>query len=274
LRVQPSTEAFLMTRDTRPLTGIYETKRGHAYRLDGQKADGVTSIIKGGLPAPALTYWAANTVAQYVIDHLDEVTEAVHLHPDTAYYHLKESPWRDRDLAANRGTEVHRYAEMFLTGDESDLEIPDELVGHVEMLAAFLNDWQPTFHQVECVVGNRQYRYMGRFDFLADIPGLGFVLGDWKTSRSGIYPETALQLAAYRHAEFIIDESGAEVPMPEVDCAVAIHVTANNYEVIPLETDESVFRAFLFVQQVHEFAKDGAKSCIGQPLAPTVEASA
>lgn len=241
--------------------------RGHSYRLDNRKVDGVTSIIKGGLPAPALTYWAANTVAQYVIDHFDEVEQAVALRPDTAYYHLKQTPWADRDAAANRGTEVHRFAEKIIDGTIGDEEPPDELVGHIEAMAQFLTDWQPTFDRTECVVASREHGYMGTFDFLGHLPGLGYVLGDWKTNRSGIYPETALQLAAYRFAEFIVTENGEEVPMPEVDTCVAVHVTGDGYEVVPVEAGEWTFRQFLYVKQVHLFAKQ-AKGLIGEPLVP------
>lgn len=249
-------------------TGRVETKRGHSYKLDNKKVDGVTTIIKGGLPAPALTYWAANSVARYVVDHFDDVQQAVNLRPDTAYYHLKQTPWEDRDSAANRGTEVHRYAEMIVKGDLLE-DPPEEIAGHVDSLAQFFIDWQPEFAHLEVIVANREYRYMGTADFLAFIPGLGFVLGDYKTSRSGIFPETALQLAAYRYAEFIVTEDGGEVPMPEVDACVAVHVTGDGYELIPLTADEETFRSFLYVQQVHEFSRR-AKTLLGEPLVPPV----
>lgn len=246
-------------------TGRIETKRGHSYKLDNKKVDGVTTIIKGGLPAPALTYWAANTVAQYVVDHFDEVQQAVNLRPDTAYYHLKQTPWEDRDTASNRGTEVHRYAESIVKGEPIG-DPPDEIAGHVDSLAQFFIDWQPEFAHLEVIVASREYRYMGTADFLAFIPGIGFVLGDYKTGRSGIYPETALQLAAYRYAEFIV-VGAAEVPMPEVDACLAVHVTADGYDLIPITADEETFASFLYVQQVHEFNKR-AKLLIGEPLAP------
>lgn len=246
-------------------TGRYETGRGHSYKLDHKRVDGVTTIIKGGLPAPALIHWAANSVAQYVVEHFDEVEQAVALRPDTAYYHLKQTPWEDRDAAANRGTEVHRYAEAIVNGTPMD-DPPEELVGHIDALAQFLIDWQPQFAHLEVVVGSREYRYMGTADFIGYIPSLGFVLGDYKTSRSGVYPETALQLAAYRYAEFIVAADG-EVPMPEVDGCVAVHVTGEGYEVIPIVADEETFASFLYVQQVHEFQKR-AKLLLGEPLVP------
>ena len=45
------------------------SEKAHRYWLDGKHIPGVTTLIKGGIPAPALTYWAARTVAEWVADH-------------------------------------------------------------------------------------------------------------------------------------------------------------------------------------------------------------
>lgn len=248
-----------------PRTGRVEYKRGHGYYLDGKKVSGSTTIIKGGLPAPALVNWAPKKVAEYVVENIGEVVDLVASRSaDTAIYDLKNVPWRDRDAAANRGTEVHRYAEAIVQGTPLD-DPPEEIRGHIEQLALFLEEWQPTFDKVECVVASRAHRYMGTFDFLGTIPGLGYVLGDWKTNRSGIFSEVALQLASYRYAEFIVQPDGTELPMPEVDQAVAVHITADTYEVVPVETNPDVFASFLHVKSVFEFSK-GMADLIGEPL--------
>ena len=46
-----------------------ETKRGHKYVLDGQPVKGVTTLIGSGMPKPALPYWSAKLVAEYVYDN-------------------------------------------------------------------------------------------------------------------------------------------------------------------------------------------------------------
>jgi hypothetical protein len=53
------------------------------------------------------------------------------------------------------------------------------------------------------------------------------LLIDLKTNRSGIFGETALQLAGYRHADTYLDEDGNEQPMLEVDGCAAVHITAD-----------------------------------------------
>lgn len=249
----------------RPRTGRVEYKNGHGYYLDGRKVSGSTTIIKGGLPSPALINWAPKKVAEYVVENIGEVVDLVATRSaDTAIYDLKNVPWRDRDLAANRGTEVHRYAEAIVLDEPLD-DPPEEIHGHIEQLARFLEEWRPTFDMVECVVASREHGYMGTFDFLGHIPGLGRVLGDWKTNRSGIFSEVALQLASYRYAEFIVGPDGTEIPMPKVDQAVAIHITADNYDVVPVATGRAVFESFLDVKRVFEFTKR-MSDLIGEPL--------
>src|SRR4249919_3053257 len=86
-------------------------EKSHRYKLDGRWIPGVTTLIKGGLPNDALKYWAAKYVAEWVADH-PEFTEEVNRlggrSPTVAF--LKALPWQKRDVASERGTEVHAYA--------------------------------------------------------------------------------------------------------------------------------------------------------------------
>ena len=81
---------------------------------------------------------------------------------------------------------------------------------------------------------------------------------DIKTTRSGIYGETALQIAAYRNAEFYLDADGEEQPMPAVDACGAIWVRADGYDLIPVDASPTTFRTFLYVQQVAKFTANSA----------------
>jgi hypothetical protein len=55
---------------------IQRINRGsnHWYKIDGKKADGVTTLLSQGLAKPWLGNWAAKTVAEHVADNLpDEI---------------------------------------------------------------------------------------------------------------------------------------------------------------------------------------------------------
>jgi len=237
--------------------------RGHWYKIDGQKVDGVTTLISQGLPKPALPYWSARTVAEYVADNLDAVTAMADMGRASMVAALKEVPWAARDRAAVRGTEVHGLGEQLLRGEE--VEVPEHLAGHVESYVRFLDEWKPEPILIEAPVGHRRWRYAGTLDMVVRLPDGRQVLADIKTSASGIWPETAYQLAAYRHAEVYLDADGREQPMVPVDAGYAIWVRADGYDVIPVECGERVFRDFLHIAWVARSARDN-KNLIGEAI--------
>lgn len=261
------------TKTPKPATRRQNHGNGHSYFLDGSKAAGVTTIIGQGMPKPALINWAAGAVGDFVADRIavlpDGTVDASRLvtdlqavaveqkkamptwSPTRAAAILKSLPNRDRDTAAKKGTKVHGFAERLVLGEAVD--VPPELDGHVRSYVDFLEQLDPDVVAVEGVVINRAKRYMGTFDLLAEVEGLGLALLDVKTSRSGIFPETALQIAAYRYAETYLDDEGVEHDMPEVDFTGAIWVRADGWDLHPVRADESAFRQFLYARETMKF---------------------
>lgn len=243
--------------------------RGHGYTIDGKKAIGVTTAIKNGLPNSALMYWSARRVAEYVADTDPAGLELLRrLGRDQMVTTLKGVPWAERDAAAGRGTEVHTIAEKLITGER--VPVPDELAGHVRSCVHFMNEWKPRPLLVEKVVGSYQWGYAGTFDLIAELPDGKRVLFDYKTSGSGIWPETALQLAAYRYADaYVADDQGTEIPMSEVgiDWCAAVWVRADGYDVIPLMCGEAQFKFFLHSLWIARNAED-MSGWVGEAIRP------
>lgn len=227
--------------------------RNHTYVIDDIKTIGVTTALSKGMPKPALPYWAAKTVAQTVADmDAADLDRLRHLGRESMIGALKAAPWQQRDDAAKRGTEVHTIAEALVLGKQ--VQVPQELAGHVDSAVKFMDQWQVRPVLIERTVGSYRYGYAGTFDLIADLPDGRRVLFDYKTSQSGIWPETALQLAAYRYADAYVadDVDKTEVLMSEVgiDECKAVWVRADGYDVIPLDTSREVFRSFLHVLAV------------------------
>jgi hypothetical protein len=245
--------------------GIVRRNHGsnHSYYVDGEKFAGVTTLLGAGLPKPALMNWAGNVTAEYAVDHWAELGD---LKPSARLASLKRARFDDRDAAARRGTEVHRLAERLVAGEEVD--VPDELAGHVDSYVKFLNEWEPDPTVVEGVVAHRKWKYCGTFDLVATMRGQVWLL-DLKTSRSGIYPETALQLAAYQHAETYLGPDGEEHPMAGlgIERAAAIHVRSDGYDLIPLETGQDVFSAATRVMWLARMV-EGMDEWRGEALTP------
>jgi hypothetical protein len=244
------------------VTKRIDTARGHHYKLDGQSVQGVTTIIGNGIPKPALTNWAAKQAATFAADNLETLAA---LDRDARIDLVKGSPWRDRDAAARRGTEVHRLAEQIMNGVEVD--VPEALVGHVDSYMAFLDDFNPDPVLIEAVVGHRAHKWMGTLDLVARIGGQTMLM-DIKTTRSGIYGETALQLAAYRFAEFYLDANGDEQPMIPTDACAAIWVRADGYDLVPVDAGGAAYKTFRYAQQIAQWQAVTSKEAVGDVIQP------
>jgi hypothetical protein len=255
------------------ITKRIDTGRGHSYKMDGQKVDGVTTIINNGIPKPALKAWGERTVAEYAVDNHKLVTELLDRDDrDGAIQLLKGAPFRSTDKAARRGTEVHGLAERIINGEE--VEVPVELAGHVDSYLQFLDDWNAQAVLVEAVVGNRTHRWMGTIDLIADLSdGFRWLL-DIKTTRSGIFGEVALQLAAYRNAEFYLDTNGHEQPMKKVDRVGAIWVRADGYDLVPVDASPATYQLFRHAQRVATWQTTTSKTAVGDVVQPPSKGAA
>src|SRR5271170_2625529 len=86
---------------------------GRVYYIDGRKAVSVTSVLGKAYPKPALTNWAAKTVANYYLDHRRELAR---MSPSEALDVLVKSPFNQNRDGTAKGTELHRYAEKLIAG--------------------------------------------------------------------------------------------------------------------------------------------------------------
>lgn len=239
----------------------------HRYRLDGHPVPGVTTLIGKGLPKPAIPYWAAKTVAEWVADNPDLTEDLKRMGgrgPAVAF--LKEIPWQKRDEAAIRGTDVHKLGERLIHGEEVD--VPEHLAPRVAGYVEWLDARQPEPLLTEAACASRQWQYAGTFDLLAHMDGQTWLL-DLKTS-SGVYGDMALQLAAYAHAEFYLDVDGAEQPMPTVDRLGIVHITeyGTTLHEVPAEHNEAAWKDFLHVSWVGR-AGDRIKTYLPDPEGAT-----
>jgi len=241
--------------------------RGHSYVMDGDKADGITGILRNGIPKPQFIKSAVDKTAGYTLDYWDELAE---LPPSERLKRMLRAQWDYLKSAGERGTDVHTIAHKLATGEEVD--VPDTLTGHVDAYLEFTRDWEPLELLTETVVGNRQHRYMGTLDTVAKLADGKTWLLDWKTAASGIWPESALQLAAYRHAEFYLDAQANEQPMPDVDRTGCVWLRADGYDLIPVKSGPDVLRVFLYAQQVAHFVDEPREAFIGDAISAPARA--
>ncbi|SCL32183.1 hypothetical protein GA0070616_4402 [Micromonospora nigra] len=259
--------------------------RNHWYvdaDANDARVQGVTTTTGNGLPKPALINWAGEATAEYAVDNWDTLAA---MGPAARLKALKSGRYANRDEAANRGRQVHKLGERLVLGEQ--VTIPPLLEGYVRSYVQFLDEFQVDPVHVEAVVYSETHRHVGTLDLIADLrfPDMpeyddlertadGFVrsLIDIKTTRTGIFGDTAVQLAPYRYSEFLIakdPESGDEevIEMPEVAWTGAVHVTPNGYELRPVLAGPDQYRDFLYIQQVARFV-DTSRELVGEPVIP------
>lgn len=241
------------------------TGRGRTYKWRDETFDSVTTIIGGGVPKGALPNWAAKSVAEYVCANLPTIQAIVDKGDKAAAIDLmKGSPWRARDEAAANGSDVHAWAEAHVLGH--DLPIRDGLDGFAEEFKKFLLEYQPVFEMSEATVYNREHGYAGTLDAIAVIGGRRMLI-DYKTG-NGVYGEVAMQLAAYRFAEFVGMPDGSEVPMPEVDGCAVLHLRPRSHTLIPVRAEALELRYFLYAREIRQYVNVISREVLGAPLGP------
>lgn len=234
--------------------------RGHRYALDGTRVPSVTTIAGVLDKSGGLAWSAANHAAMWGL-HNRELVDALgeQAWVDTATRHHK-AEWRK---AAVIGTDLHAHAESLIRTGYAD--VSEEQRPYVEVAADFLDRWdvQPVY--TEAPVFHEDHAYAGRLDLIGDLADGNRWLLDFKTSKSGIYPEVALQAAGYRYATHIVADDRDE-PMPAVDKVGAVHVRPEGWELVPVTADLDIFETFLSCQTLYRFTQRKAEDLIGDPL--------
>lgn len=279
-----------MTTATKVRTRLVRHKFsvGHAYTLDctcgrytkgdPHKLEGVTTILNA-LPGPPPS-WGADVAAKYAVDDWPALSER----PVVERYELiKGAADRYRDEAANRGTEIHRYAEKLVYGEAPD--VPPEIQGPVEAYARFLDLWEIEPIAVEtplaitpergAALGLGRFACAGTADLWATIGKRdgARALIDAKSGRS-VQGKTALQLAGYRFAD-LWQPDGPEsetTDKPDVDLVYVAHILPDDVMMLPVIAGERELKFLAYIrmsmrwQQTHDwwYRSRGPEPLIGE----------
>lgn len=174
----------------------------HAYKLDGQRLSGVTTI--GGIvdKSRPLMIWQGRLIENYLkgipLEHRTDKEISYALTLSTVY----------KDKGADIGTVIHQMIDYRIKGIEFSIEdevsvlLPEDQGKAKNWYLAFLK-WEaeakPEWLENEKIVYSKKYGYVGTFDAIARI--------DWKIylvdfkSASGFYEFShRLQTSAYAKA--------------------------------------------------------------------------
>lgn len=235
------------------------SSRYYVHPSRGDRVPGVTSVLNM-LPKPFLKAWAAKLVATDAVAAIDPkdptpdwLTPMVLGQGSAATIdYLKKAPDRNTREAANIGTAAHGVFEsLVLTGKVG--AISPELEIYARQYEDLLNHLDVTALRTEDTVWSETHGYAGSFDLLAEVAGTRAWV-DNKTTRSGVHAEVALQLAAYRAADYLLDgETGEELKHPKADHGLVFHIRPEGWKVLEVPIGDDVFEFFLALRRVFDW---------------------
>jgi hypothetical protein len=232
----------------------------HAYRLNGKRLTSVTTVLGGGIPKPMLVDWAAREAAKFATEN-----------PGAPFDAIARAHRDKRDKAAVRGTAVHNLAEQLVHGEA--VEVPEELAPYIDGYLRFLDTFEVAPLMTERTVLLADLGVAGRFDLIATSPHLNHgepFIADVKTS-SGVYRETAAQLAAYGYGAdgYVTDTDPHTLhELPHVTASFVLHCTPEGTHVVPFaETRDELGGDFdYFLSAHHIYERTLAKHKVKDPI--------
>lgn len=243
------------------------------------KYPGVTSVVSM-LPKPFLAYWQAKEAAELAVDSIDFIKEMAARDRKGAVDYIKGAASRYTKRRSQVGSDAHDLFERMIRGQRTGRVHPD-MAPYQRNFAEFLDDVQPELVRAEDVAWSDEHRYAGSFDGILRLrldehgkpakhgePAL--VMADWKTSKA-TYPDVALQMSAYAHAEHIISPDGTREAMPSFDGAVVLHITPEQAAFKPVRIaaengKPDVFAHFLHLRETFEWVNRVSKTVLGDPI--------
>lgn len=258
----------------------------------------VTSIMKAVGGNEGLIYWSAEEAAKCAVRVAKSLPARIEEDGEEAtILWLRDARFRPEKgtrSATQLGTDCHHaFHSYVLTGQRPQVDA--ELVPFLDAFDRWCQEFQPAYEAAEMTVYSPRYGYAGTLDAIMKVGDTRLVV-DYKTTKKardnkgelkGPYPEVALQLAAYRHAELAAvwrprryekfrrryyllgpDEQAQAVPVPEVDGGLVLHVTPEACVAYPVQCDDVVFRCFLFAVEAYRWVHQVQPGVLGQPLEP------
>lgn len=228
--------------------------RKYVWPPTGEVFPSVTTILSV-LNKPALVDWAARQAAIYAVREQQRLSK---MNSALAVSEIATTHKRISELSSEIGTHVHECIESSILQDMVEHNPWPEQMRHFDK---WKEVYKPKFLMTEVTVYNRTVCYAGTLDILANIDGVTTLI-DIKTGKN-LYPEMALQLAAYANGEWY-DAKGAEAPLPKIEAAAVLHLRMTGWRFVPVEIGPEVFTAFRHINEAWRWQAYGSTNVLGE----------
>lgn len=234
--------------------------RGRYYKAGDRSAVPSITNIKKRQNNPAINGSVVRKVAEFAVDNYERLNA---LSRDEKLRVIKGTQY-EKSEASVVGDIVHDWIDRYVKGNPpANKEVKEAIITAQRMwerFLAFTKDalYRPEFLMSEFTVWSDKYGYAGTGDLGMKVgPERTFVLCDTKTG-TGIWPDTAMQLAALKNADFMLDSEGNEVPMPPFEKCAVLHLRPKSYALNPYDKIEEAFETFLALKRVFDWELNDA----------------
>jgi hypothetical protein len=251
----------------------------HRYWFNGEGPRPSVTTVLEVLSKPALVYWKGQEVARAIYrDSAAFFGKGWDIGEDDAIKWAMGKADEQRDRAAKLGSSIHLLADMVQRAPEGaekaveGFRVSDEEKPYLEAwraFTAFLEAQGASIVSSEHAVWGEGYA--GTYDLIVQMPGQHEGQINWSKSQmwlidiktsKGIYPEYALQLAAYGHAAGIILPNDPKLyPMPHIDRYAVLHLRPDaypqdGYRLIEYPVTEREYFSFISALDLYEWRKE------------------
>jgi hypothetical protein len=236
----------------------------HRYWFNGEGPRPSVTTVLEVLSKPALVYWKGQEVARAILRDPVAFHNEVRNGDEYAIKWAMQKSDEQRDKAARLGSSIHLLADMVSRPSEKAVDgfqVSDEEKPYLEAwraFTAFLEAQGASIVSSEHAVWGEGYA--GTYDLIVKMDDVLWMV-DIKTSK-GIYPEYALQLAAYGHAAGIILANDPKLyPMPKIDRYAVLHLRPDaypqdGYKLIEYPVTEREYFSFISALDLYEWRKE------------------
>lgn len=190
------------------------------------------------------------------------------LMPDEIEARLIAAKSESLDLAAERGTQIHKMFEVYADGgDISSVELGAEAMRYARTVRRILRDHQPKIVLSEFVVISRDIGYGGTGDAIWEIDGALYLV-DYKSrsNKNAKYLEEAWQLSAYGHGDYLIvagEDGPKRIPVPELAGGLVISITPSSYRFYPVDLAAAA-PGFIALRDLAGWKAQGTRAVFGK----------
>ncbi len=226
---------------------IVYLNENHTYYVHNENYEAVTNMLKK-FYKPFPKELVSNLIAKK-----ENVTQASIL-----------KKWDDKRIkSANKGTNIHLFAEMVAKGEKEILNTKDEFFGEKAAVNRYLKEIPKTYKLLgtEIKTYSKKYKYAGTIDVIwYDTETQSLILDDYKTNEnlSKWYKKYLLEpfsdLKETNKNKYLLQLNHYKINLEDIDISVSkmrlIHIKPYEYEIIELEDVTEKIRNYYEITRI------------------------